>query len=363
MSSRTLPAFRLFAALALAAGIAMLSHQASAASAVLTKSGTLYEVFPTTYGAATGAATDPNANLPVLALRTTPTDGTPTVQVVDGTTDGDTEGSASIEFEEETQTLFLVFTKQQSLYRGVTVALLQNGFWSSQQLLPTPGYTLAMNPQMVLSRQNYLDTSAPNPAAWVYKWRSIVSVVWWEEGSLAQAKYSALFVEDGALNRDYIEGYNLNDLVGTVGQTQTAGLPPSTYRFPAVQRDFAGDGGVLVSFANLVAQRQVVGSIGFLSAPIAGPGIGGPVANSRHRPIFRTMGDGSLPGDRAGQAASLGTIISPTGTSTFWWIEGSTMKVLPGNAAKDAAPLSMPIRPDFSADKALAVAREMAEKQ
>jgi hypothetical protein len=362
--ARRLRPVRLAAILALAGALALLTQVASAASAVLSKNGTLYEIFPTTYGSIPGPGIGgSNADLPVLVLRTTPSGGTSTFQVVEGTIDEETEGSTSIEFEEETQTLFVIFTKQQSLYRGVTVALLQNSLWSSQQLLPTPGYTLAMNPQMVLTRQSYLDTSSLDPADWVQKWRSIVSVVWWEEGALSQAKYAALFVEDGDLNRDFIEGYNLNALAGTVGPTRTAGLPPSTYRFPAVQRDYAGDGGVLVSFANLTTQRQVVASIGFLSAPIAGPGIGGPIANSRHRPIFRTMGNGSLPGDGARQAASLGTIISPTGTSTFWWIEGSTMKVLPGTAAKDAPPLSMPIRPDFSADKALAVAREMAEKQ
>lgn len=366
MSPRAFRLLRLLPALALMAGLVTLPQTALAASAVLAKDGTLYEVFSTTYGAvstATGGAAGPNANLPVLALRTTPSGGTPTLQVVEGSLDGDVEGSESIEFEEETRTVFLVFTKQQSLYRGVTVSLLQNGFWSTQQLLPTPGYTLAMNPKMVLTRQKYLDTAAYDPAAWTEKWRSIVSVVWWEEGALSQAKYAVLFVEDGVLNRDFIASYNLNDLAGVSGSTLSAGLAPSTYRFPAVQRDFAGDGGVLVSFANLATQRQTVGSIWFASAPIAGPGIGGPIANSRHRPIFRTLGDGFMPGDGARQAASLGTIISPSGTSTFWWIDGSTMKVLPGAAAKDAAPLSMSLRPDFSADKAVAVIREMAEKE
>lgn len=363
MSPRVFRLRHLLPALALVAGLAAFGRTASAASAVLAKDGTLYEVISTTYGAVAGGVAGPSAILPVLALRTTPSGGTPTMQVVEGSLDGDVEGSESIEFEEETQTVFLVFTKQQSLYRGVTVSLLQNGFWSTQQLLPTPGYTLAMNPKMVLSRQKYIDTASPNPAAWTEKWRSVVSVVWWEEGALSQAKYAALFVEDGALNRDFITTYNLNDLAGVSGATSAAGLSPSIYRFPALQRDYAGDGGVLVSFANLTTRRQTVGSIAFISMPIAGPGISGPIAYSRHRPIFRTMGDGSLPGDGARQAASLGTIISPSGTSTFWWIDGSTMKVLPGTAPKDAVPLSMPIRPDFSTDKALAVIREMAEKE
>jgi len=364
MSSRVLRLLHLLPALALAVGLYALPQTASAASAVLAKNGTLYEVFPTKAGAIAGPGFGGlYADVPVLVLRTTPSDGMSTFQIVNGTVDEETEGSASVEFEEETQTLFLVFTKQQSLYRGVTVACLQNGFWSSQQLLSSPGYTLAMNPKMVLTRQKYLDTAASDPGTWTEKWRSIVSVVWWEEGALSQAKYAALFVEDGALNRDFIASYNLNDLAGVSGSTPSAGLAPSTYRFPAVQRDYAGDGGVLVSFANLTTQRQTVGSIWFSTFPIAGPGIGGPIANSRHRPIFRTTGDGSLPGDGARQAASLGTIISPSGSSTFWWIEGSTMRVLPGTAAKDAVPLSMPIRSDFSADKALAVIRDMVEKE
>ncbi len=282
---------------------------------------------------------------------------------MEGSLDGEVEGSESIEFEEETQTVFLVFTKQQTIYQGVTVSLLQNGVWSTQQVLPASGGAAVMNPQMVLTRQQYLDTSAADPAAWTEKWRSIVSVVWWEEGTLLQAEYAVLFVEDGVLNTSFIAGYNLNELAAASGPTSPAGLAPSIYRFPAVQRDFAGDGGVLVSFANLSTQRQMVGSISFVSSPVAGPGISGPVAYSRHRPIFATMGDGSLPGTGAIQAASLGTIISPSGGSTFWWIDGSTMKVLPAGAAKDAVPLSMPIRPDFSVDKALAVIREMAEKE
>ncbi len=350
------PAFAMAAVLLLAAGTAL------AGSAVLTKSGTLYEVYPATYGQVVGDTTVRNADLPVLALRTTPSGGTPTVQVVDDTLDSDVEGSASIEFEEETQTVFLVYTKEQSLFKGVIVSLLRDGAWSTQFLVPTTGFTLGMNPKMVLTRQQYVDVSPDDPTKTVMKWRSIVSVTWWEEGSLSQAKYSALFVEDGTLNRDAISSYNLNDLAGASGPTSEAGLSPSSYSFPAVQRGYAGDGSVLVSFANLATQRQTVLSIGFQSAPDPGSGTGGPVVYSRHRPIIRTLGDGEVPGGIP-FAYSVGTVISPGGTCTFWWIDGTTMKVLPATAPKDAPPIAIPIRPDFSVDKALAVVREMVEKE
>jgi hypothetical protein len=350
-------------ALALAAAILFAAPTASAASAVLSKAGTLYEVYATTYGQVVGDAAGRDAGVPVLALRTTPSGAALAVQIVDGTLDSDVEGSESIEFEEESQTVFLVFTKEQSLFRGVNVALLRDGQWSIQLLLPTSGFTLAMNPKMSLTRQKYVDASAEDAAQAVEKWRSIVSVVWWEEGSLSQARYSALFVEDGALNRDAIQSYGLNELVAASGPTSTEGRSPASYSFPAIQRSFSGDGSVLVSFANLASQQQTVASISFPITLDAGPGLTGPIAYSRHRPIVRTVGNGSVPGGGIALAMSPGTVISPGGSLTFWWIEGSTMKILPGNAPSDAAPLSIPLRPDFSVDKALAVVREMAEKE
>jgi len=351
------PALVLAAVLVLAAGTAL------AGSAVLSRAGTLYEVFPTTYGEVIGNPADTNASLPVLALRTTPSGGTPTVQVVGGTLDSDVEGSASIEFEEETQTVYLVYTKEQSLFKGVIVSLLSGGVWSGQLLPATAGFTLGMNPQMVLTRQQYLDVSPTDPTQMIEKWRSIVSVTWWEEGSLSQAKFSPLFVEDGALNTAAIASYNLNDLAGATGPTSEAGLSPSTYSFPAVQRAYTSDGSVLVSFANLSTPQQTVLSISFPSTLDGGPGVSGPVAYSRHRPIVQTIGSGNLPGGPMALATSPGTVISPDGTCTFWWIDGSTMKILPGNAATDAAPLEILIRPDFSVDRALAVVRKMAANE
>ena len=349
-------------ALALAAVLVLVTGTALAGSAVLTKSGTLYEVYPATYGQVSGDATAMNAGLPVLALRTTPSGGTPTVQVVEGTLDSDVEGSESIEFEEETQTVFLVYTKEQSLFKGVIVSLLRDGAWSAQLLLPTSGFTLGMNPKMVLTRQQYIDASPDDPAQTVTKWRSIISVTWWEEGSLSQAKYSALFIEDGALNRDAISSYNLNDLAGAAGPTSEVGLDPSSYSFPAVQRGYSGDGSVLISFADLATQRQTVLSIAFQSSPDPGPGVSGRVAYSRHRPIVAMLKTRDLP-DRIRIPYSVGTVISPDGNLTFWWIDGSTMKVLPATAAIDAPPITIPIRPDFSVEKALNLVREMAEKE
>ncbi len=357
------PAFLALVAVALALGLT--AGTAAASSAILTKGGTLYEVFQTTYGAVDLSTTGSDGNLPVLALRTTPSGGPPTVQAIPGTVDADVEGSESLDFDDETQTLFVVYTKQQSLLTSVRIAVLRDGIWSDRPLLPTTSFTLATNPKIVITRQEYLDPSAADPSIWVTKWRSILSAVWWEEGSLQQAKYSALFIEDGVLNLDSITSYNLNDLAGQAGPTSSAGLSPNSYSFPALQRDYSGDGSVLVSFANLYTQKQTVLSITFPNAPAPGPGLAGPVGYSRHTPIGHTLGDGGMPGGGGlGTALSVGTIISPGGHSTFWWLAdgGSRMEVLPGNTP-GAALLVLPIRSDFSVDKALATVRELVEKE
>jgi len=356
---------RLAPVAAMAVALIVLAGTAAASTEVLTKAGTLYEVFPTTYGAIAGAAAGPDAELSVLGLRTTPSGGTPSVQAITGTVDPDVEGSGSLDFDEDTQTLFVIYTKEQSLLTSVHISVLRDGSWTERSLLPTSGFTLATNPKIVVTRQQYIDVSPTDPSSYVVKWRSILSVIWWEEGWLSQAKYSALFIEDGVLNLDAITSYSLNDLAGQTGQTSSAGLSPNSYSFPALQRSYAGDGSVLVSFANLFTQKQTVLSITFPNAPAPGPGLAGPILYSRHRPIGRTLREAEIPrGGEIERALSICTVISPSGSSTFWWLNatGTQMNLL-SNSTPAAAPLVIPIRPDFSVDRALAVVREMAEKE
>jgi|OpeIllAssembly_1097287.scaffolds.fasta_scaffold45225_2 hypothetical protein len=366
MARRTLRPARFVPALALAVMLIITAGPADAAgSVVLTKGGTLYEVYPATYGQIAGEAAGIDADLPVLALRTTPSGGKATVQVVEGTLDADVDASEAIEFDEDTQSLFIAYTKQQNLYAGLRIALLANGLWTERPLRPTPVYALSAHARLVLTRQTYLDPSSEDPDVFVAKTRSILSVIWWEDGLLSQAKYAPLFIEDGVLNLDAINVYNLNELAGDAGSTSVAGLSPASFSFPAIQRSGAGDGSVVLSFANLATQKQTVLSLNFASAPPPGPGTAGPVRYSRHQPLGVKLQDGEIPkGGDIAMANSVGTIISPSGNPTFYWVEGAKkVKAVRGNAKPDAPPIVIPIRSDFSVDKAIAVVREMAEKE
>lgn len=344
--------------------------RADAAGAVLAKNGTLYEVFGTNYGAVISGASASDAATPVIALRTTVSGQVPTVEVVGGSVNDLLKFGESLEFEDSTQTLFVVYTslQVQGFFADTHVAMRRNGGWSVGRFVANPGLYFSVNPRVVVTRQTYNDFDSLG--AVVTKTRSILSLVWWEESALSQARYAAVFIEDGALKLDDIVGMNLNEFAGSAGPTDNRNLPTSSYMYPAVQRDPATNGGVFVSFANLATRMQQVLRVGFpddYTQPATGATASTParIPNSRTTPIGRGGRQFPLP-----MAISLpftlevGTIISPAAVPTFWWVRDGTLTYLTGDAESlSHPPLALPLRPDFPVDSALAAIRSMAEKQ
>jgi hypothetical protein len=364
-------AFRLRAALLSLAVCGLLAGaRAEAASAVLAKDGTLYEVFETTYGQVISGSSAADAVTPVLALRTTVPGQQPTVEVVGGTFDGLLKFGESLEYEDSTQTLFVVYTslQVQGFFADIHVAMRRDGGWSVGRFLPNPGLYFSVNPRILVTRQSYKDFDPSGKV--VTKARSILSMVWWEESALSQARYAALFIEDSALRLDDVVALNLNDLAGASGPTDSRNLPTSSYMYPAVQRDPVGDGGVLVSFANLATRTQQVLYLGFPADYTTPPaGTTAPTSprtsNSRTTPIGRGFREFALP-TRIDLpfTMAVGTIVSPSGVPMYWWSQNGALNYLSGDAASLARPqLSIPLRPDFPVDSALAVVRSMADKQ
>ncbi|HEX7614780.1 MAG TPA: hypothetical protein VF554_05805, partial [Thermoanaerobaculia bacterium] len=101
------------------------ANRAEAASAVLAKDGTLFEVFPTTYGAVISGASASDAALRVLALRTTPPGGNPAVEIVGGTANEFFKLESSIEFDEATQSIFIVYSRVRGFFSDVQVTILR----------------------------------------------------------------------------------------------------------------------------------------------------------------------------------------------------------------------------------------------
>ncbi len=340
-------------------------NRAEAASAVLAKDGTLYEVFPATYGDVIMGANASDAALSVLALRTTPPAGRPSVEIVGGTVDALDKLGPSIEFDETTQTVFVVYTRLRGFFADVHVAMLRSGAWDEGRFLPNPGLYVSVNPQLVVTRQTYTD--ADSSGRTFTKSRTILSIVWWEESQSSQARYAAVFIEDGSLRLDDVTAWNLNELNNAAGPTDNSGLPLSSYMHPGLQRDAGANGAVLVSFANLATRTQQVVRLAFPDnlpklVPPDGLTLSQRTSFARgHIPIGRSFTENRLP-DQIEQPfqVMVGTFISPSGVPTFYWDSGKGLVYLRGDST---TLLTIPFRPDFPIDRALAVVRDMSEKE
>jgi hypothetical protein len=345
---------------------AALAPRAEAANAVLSKNGTLYEVYETTYGQLGDWPNRPDAGAPVLALRTTPPDGsTPRVELVAGTNDFNGEIGEQIEFDEATQTVFVVYTRVRGFFTDVHLSIRRGGLWSEGSFLPNPGLTVSMNARLVVTRQNYADFDDAGNR--VSRSRSILSIVWWEEGDNPQARYANVFIEDANFQLGSVVAYDLNTLSGGDGPTDSTGLPQSSYMFPAVQRDLGANGGVLVSFADLATRTQRVLRIAFpddyTQPPATGTTATPRSGNSRSTPIGRGYTESNIPTQiDLPFTMPVFTLISPAGQPTYWWTTGSTLVYLRGDALGQP-PVTIPLRPDFGIDRALAVVRDMSERE
>ena len=334
-------------------------------AAVISPDGTLFEVFPTRYGDVVVVPEgSPDANLQVLALRVTPSGQAGHVELVDGTVDPNAEGSVSIELEETTRTLFVAYTKANGLMADMHVAVRRDGAWSGQDILSNRGFYLSYNPKVVVTRQSYVDFGEEGLP--VTKSRSIFSLVWWEESGPTQARYAPIFVEDGELRVDAVQPWNLNELAGAAGPTDSTGLPLSSYTYPSVQADPSTNGGVIVSFANLATRQQQVLRIEFIDdfVKLSPPGatrVPDEVWARGHFPLGRTAGSGRIP-DIMDTGAQVGATISHSGITTFHWVEGGAMNFVRSDDPEGAAARRIALRDDLSAEKALRLVRSLAER-
>ena len=356
----------LLAASVLVAAAALVPLAAYADSAVVSANGTLYEVFPARFGDVVPTpGGSPDAEIPVLALRVTPSGLPARVELVEGTVDANPEDSISVELEESTGTLFVAYTKARGLMTDMHVALRRDGTWSGQDILSNRGYYfLSINPKVVVTRQRY--ATLDGDGAPVTRSRSIFSLVWWEESGPVQARYAPIFVEDGALRVDEVRAWNLNELAGAAGPTDASGLPLSSYSFPSVQADPTTNGGVLVSFANLATREQQVLRLEFLDdlvtlCPKGATRVPDEVWSRAHVPIGRGGGKGRIP-EVIDTDSEVGATVSQAGVTTFHWVADGAMNFVRSDDDKAVKPRRLTLREDLTADRALRLVTTLAGK-
>jgi len=247
----------LFPSLLFAAAAALLPGVASALEEVslLTSDGTLHDL-------RTGTALElgvvdknisPNAWLIDWTSRAQ--DGTVTMAILPDTVSFFDKHGLDLAYDDQTQTLLLLWTEDVSAYSQIHIGVLNGGTWTNSMLVPSSGISQAVNPQMLVTHQDisYRDQAGATQT----KTSSILSIVWWEWGQTAKARYASLFLDEGNFNTTALTISDVPSLVGVTGPTSMAGVPSGAYLFPTLQADGLS-GSILVAYADMHDQRQRV---------------------------------------------------------------------------------------------------------
>ena len=207
--------------------------------------------------------------------------------------------------------------------------MFHDGVWTNSALLPSQGISRAYNPEMRVTHQRvtYLDEND----AMVAKTSSIVSVVWWEEAALLQARFAALFLDETAFDPANLSVYDLPALTGGVGASVYDDVPSGAYLYPTLQADGLS-GAVLASYADLHDLRHRVLQIRF-------PDFQGKPSDDtsmdwkrRHTPIVGIASDGPLADmtprlpPHAKPKDAVGTSIGAGYRPTMYWLEEGSLK-------------------------------------
>ena len=289
-------------------------------------------------------------------------DGTLSVSIIPGTESRGDKRGLQAAFDEQTQTLLLLWTEDISAFSEIRVGVRHAGVWTNSGLLPNQGISRAFNPQMRVTHQavSYLDEQdAP-----VSKTSSILSIIWWEEAQFGQARLASLFLDENAFDPASLSIYDLPVLTGSVGDVSYEGIPSGAYLFPSLQADGL-TGAFLISYADLHAQRHKVVRVQFPEdqgkpseagnlkwqrrhIPIVGIASSGPIA--RHAP--------TMPANAPAEV-SVGTSIGSGYLPTLYWRDGDFLKYSRLESAEWAAVRSIAIDAVMTYEKALALVTGM----
>jgi hypothetical protein len=356
---RALLSLAAFALLALPAASRAEEH------ALLTANGTFHTI---TSGRAVDLGVESQAQSPennVLEWVSQTSDGAISSTIIPGTDSSSVKRGIQAAFDEQTQTLVLMWTEDYSGYTQVRIGVLREGAWTNSGLLPSQGISKAFNPEMVISHQPVFHVDDQNNQVWTT--RSTLSIVWWEEAQVGQARFATLALDENQFDPRDLDVYDLPGLLGTSGDVSYDGVPSGAYLFPSLQADGLG-GGLVVAFADLHDQLQKVVKISFPEdqgkpsdstsvqwkrrhIPIVGVASSGPIARMTPMLALNALPD-----------LAVGTSIGSGYRPTLYWRDGASLNYTRLDGADWAPVRSIPIDDAMTWDKALALVVGMGQR-
>jgi hypothetical protein len=280
-------ALALVLTLGLGFALAAPAAAASARDASMGSAGELYFVLEGTYGELfpeQGLADSANR---ALALDVTRSDGTAGRYLVPDTETDDVEDSASVLFEDQTGTLFVLWqTKVNVIHSRLNLIGFRDGEWTELIEISGNPFGWKSAPQLAITRDTF-HTEEPDGSLRAWQ-RTVAHLLWWETagGGEPVAHYSPVVLLDGAYT-----GWNPVLRLGELEASASEGLPAAlNHSLAQVPRIEAGRNGQSVAIAFVHPQT---GGLITLTAEVL-PGEFGVLAERVRHQIIE-IGRGSKP--------------------------------------------------------------------
>jgi hypothetical protein len=232
---------------------------------------------------------------------------------------GNPKTSLDLTFDEVTGSFVILWREDAPILNQLHLAVMQTGVWSFVDLVPNMAFPQAFNPQMLLSHQTI--TTTDDLGNVTSKNRSILSIIWWEEAAVAQARYAPIFLDEPISTATQLV-YDLPATIGGGGPTSYDGVPASAYLYPSLHLSGPG-GGILASFTDLNAQKLYVVHIDY-PTQLGNPSDDKNLVWQRRRiPVVGVTVAGPL--DRAlPETAQMSTLIGSSYNPTLYWKDDET---------------------------------------
>jgi hypothetical protein len=207
------------------------------------KSGKYGDLFPGSQGTAPGT--------PVLAIDVTRPGAAPQRVLIPDTLDSAAESSASLLYEDDSRTVYVVWESQEGIHPILRLAGFDGTNWSTPISVVGNPFAPKTSPQFAITRESFEDTAADDSP--VVKHRNTLHLIWQEEGAnpgALETFYTPVVFVDGIYTGTN-PVYSLSDFLpdGAAGDIQPALLRSPTIQAGQDQRT------VVVAFASLAKGR------------------------------------------------------------------------------------------------------------
>jgi hypothetical protein len=346
----------LFAAATLLAAVG--PARALEEKSLLATDGTLYTVRAGTADELGIVSADITASQYAMTWSAVRQDGTTSGAVIPGSVGISTKHNLDLAYDDPSASLVLLWKEEITVINVLHISILRNGTWTSNDLLPNLGFAHAFNPQMLLTHYlvHLLDSNGNDQ----FQYKSLLSVVWWEEASLRQARYCPIFLDESVQQSDIVV-YDLPTLIGSTGAASYDGVTSPVYFYPALRYEGPA-GAVLASFVDLVSRQHFVVRVTF-PTDLGHPNVNNPTYLRRREPIVGIAFRGGIGSPTPFESPeSVTTFIGPNYNPTFSWQDGTSLYFMRYAGTAWSATSSIPLSDAMPYDKAIRLVEDMATK-